>query len=64
MSVLGRDYIVAGDFFGSIMAGFFLGLGADWLFGTSPALTVSGIIAGSITGFYVMFRALKAMDNG
>lgn len=63
MSSLGKDYIAAGDFFGSIMAGFLLGLGGDWIFDTRPALTISGIIAGSITGFYVMFRQLKAMDN-
>ena len=63
MSALGRDYIAAGDFFGSIMAGFLLGFGGDWLFATRPTLTVLGIIGGSITGFYVMFRQLKAMDD-
>ncbi|MDH3606360.1 MAG: AtpZ/AtpI family protein [Acidimicrobiia bacterium] len=59
MSNVGQDFINGGDFFGAIMAGFLLGLGADYLFGTQPVLVVSGIIAGSITGFFVMYRHLK-----
>ena len=62
-SDMGRDFIAGGDFFGAIMAGFLLGLGGDFVFGTRPVLVVSGIIAGSITGFYVMFRHLKAADG-
>ncbi len=58
MSSMGEDFIAGGDFFGAIMAGFLLGLGADFLFDTRPVFVVSGIIAGSITGFYVMFRHL------
>ncbi len=56
---MGRDFIAGGDFFGAIMAGFLLGLGGDFLFDTRPVFVVSGIVAGSITGFYVMFRHLK-----
>ena len=60
---IGKDFIAGGDFFGAIMAGFLLGLGGDYLFGTRPVLVVTGIIAGSITGFYVMFRHLKDADG-
>jgi len=60
---MGEDFIAGGDFFGAIMAGFLLGLGADYLFGTRPVFVVSGIIAGSITGFYVMFRHLKGVNG-
>jgi F0F1-type ATP synthase assembly protein I len=60
---MGEDFIAGGDFFGAIMAGFLLGLGADYLFGTRPVFVVSGIIAGSITGFYVMFRHLKDVSG-
>ena len=45
MSAMGEDFIAGGDFFGAIMAGFLLGLGGDYLFGTRPVLVVSGIIA-------------------
>ena len=60
---IGRDFIAGGDFFGAIMAGFLLGLGGDYVFGTRPVLVVIGIIAGSITGFYSMYRHLKASDG-
>ncbi len=56
---MGQDFIAGGDFFGAIMAGLLLGLGGDYLFGTKPVLVVAGIIAGSITGFYVMYRQLR-----
>jgi F0F1-type ATP synthase assembly protein I len=60
---MGEDFIAGGDFFGAIMAGFLLGLGGDYIFGTRPVLVVGGIIAGSITGFYVMFRHLKDVSG-
>lgn len=63
MSSLGQDFIAGGDFFGAIMAGFLLGLGLDYLLGTRPVFVVSGIIAGSITGFYVMYRHVKNADG-
>ena len=59
MNTIGQDFIAGGDFFGAIMAGFLIGLGGDFVFGTRPVLVVTGIIAGSITGFFVMFRHLK-----
>ena len=40
------------NFFGSVMAGFVLGYGGDWLFGTDPILVVGGIVSGSVWGFY------------
>jgi F0F1-type ATP synthase assembly protein I len=56
---MGEDFIAGGDFFGAIMAGLLLGLAGDYIFGTKPILVVSGIVAGSITGFYVMYRQLR-----
>ena len=61
---MGKDFIAGGDFFGAIMAGFLLGLGGDYLFGTRPVLVVLGIIAGSVTGFFVMYRHLKDEPHG
>jgi len=56
---MGEDFIAGGDFFGAIMAGLLLGLAGDYVFGTKPILVVTGIVAGSITGFYVMYRQLR-----
>lgn len=63
MSSMGEDFIAGGDFFGAIMAGLLLGLAGDYIFGTKPILVVSGIVAGSITGFYVMYRQLRNVDG-
>ena len=63
MSSMGEDFIAGGDFFGAIMAGLLLGLGGDYLFGTKPILVVTGIVAGSITGFYTMYRQLRNADG-
>ncbi len=49
----------AGGFFGSVMAGFLLGLGADWLLGTDPLFVVAGIVSGSVAGFYRMLAWAK-----
>ena len=59
MNRYGRDMNVSGDFFGAIIAGLLLGLLGDGLLGTSPGLTVAGIVAGSVTGFYAMYRHAK-----
>ncbi len=65
MSSMSSGYIAAGDFFGSIMAGLLLGAGADWLFNTRPTFIVIGIIVGSVSGFYQMWRhAVEADPDG
>lgn len=65
MDSVSSGYIASGDFFGSIMSGLLLGVGADWLFDTRPAFIVVGIIVGSISGFYRMWRhAVEADPNG
>jgi len=42
-------------FFTSIFAGLLLGLGLDAWMGTSPAFTISGIVVGSISGFWKLW---------
>ena len=44
-----------GSFFGSWMAGFLLGWGADSLFGTRPLFIVIGIVSGAVVGFWRMW---------
>jgi F0F1-type ATP synthase assembly protein I len=53
----------AGGFFGSVMGGFLLGFGADWLFGTEPLFVVIGIVVGSIGGFYKMMAWAKSQEE-
>lgn len=53
----------AGAFFSSILSGFLLGLLGDWAFGTRPLLVVTGIIAGSATGFWRMWQYAKRQDE-
>lgn len=50
-----NGWSTAGDFFGSIIAGLGLGLGADWLLDTAPWFAVIGGIAGFGVGFWRMF---------
>jgi F0F1-type ATP synthase assembly protein I len=50
-------------FFGSIVAGMLLGLGADKLFDTDPVLVVAGIIAGSVIGFWRMWTIANRDDS-
>lgn len=58
------DFSAAGDFFGSIMAGFLLGLGLDWVFSTRPLFVVLGIVLGSVSGFLAMYRfALRSEER-
>ena len=55
-SAVSDGWVAGGSFFGSIMAGTLLGwLGDLWL-GTDPWLVVSGIVAGSVNGFYRMWE--------
>ena len=49
-------------FFGSIMAGVLIGLGADKLFDTDPVLVVLGVVAGSVIGFWRMWQIANRDD--
>ena len=64
---IGRNFAAgfeAASFFSTIMAGFLLGyLGDIWL-GTDPVLVVLGIIAGSVTGFWRMWRIANEDQSG
>ncbi len=60
---MGEGWVVGGSFFGSIMAGFLLGYLADRWLGTDPWLTVIGIIAGSVSGFYRMMAWAKDQER-
>lgn len=46
-------------FFSSILAGLVLGLGLDAWWGTRPALTVIGIVAGSVSGFWKLWLVAR-----
>lgn len=46
----------AGGFFASILAGLLLGLGLDAWLNTRPVLTIVGIVLGSVTGFWKMWK--------
>lgn len=54
-----HGWVEGSSFFGSIIAGTLLGwLGDHWL-GTDPWLIVTGIVAGSVTGFYRMWAMVR-----
>lgn len=55
--------VESASFFASLMSGFLLGFAGDWWLGTSPALTVAGIVAGSATGFWRMWQWAKGQDD-
>jgi F0F1-type ATP synthase assembly protein I len=58
---ISSEFAMAGDFFSSIISGFLLGFAGDHFLGTRPWLVVSGIVAGSVTGFYRMYRNSEFM---
>lgn len=62
-SATAGGWAAAGDFLGSILAGLFLGLGADALFNTDPWLVVTGIITGSYAGFHRMLVVGRRLDE-
>ena len=51
------------DLISSQVSGLILGLGADWLFSTTPVFTIIGVIAGAISGFYRLYRASAVMTE-
>jgi F0F1-type ATP synthase assembly protein I len=46
-------------FFTSILAGLLIGLGVDAWLGTGPAFTISGIVLGSVSGFWKLWSIAK-----
>lgn len=46
-------------FFTSILAGLLLGLGIDAWWGTGPAFTITGIVLGSVSGFWKLWSIAK-----
>ena len=62
-SAVSYGWIAGGSFFGSIVAGTFLGLGLDAWLNTRPWLVVAGIIIGSVSGFYRMWGLLDATGS-
>lgn len=58
-SAVNEGWVEGSAFLGSILSGTVLGLLADRWLGTDPLLTVIGIIAGSVSGFFQMWRLLN-----
>jgi F0F1-type ATP synthase assembly protein I len=51
------------DFFSSAAAGLLLGLGIDWLAGTSPWFTIVGVVAGFVSGFTKLWVASRVLEE-
>ena len=51
------------DFVSSVVAGLLLGLGIDWLAGSSPVATIIGVVLGFVAGFYKLWRASEVLEE-
>ncbi len=51
------------DFASSVIAGLLLGLGIDWLAGTSPIFTIVCIVAGFVSGFVRLWAASAVIEE-
>ncbi len=51
------------DFFGSLLAGFLLGYGADWLFDSAPIGVIIGIVIGAAAGFYKLYMVAQNAEE-
>ncbi|MGH8914356.1 MAG: AtpZ/AtpI family protein [Acidimicrobiia bacterium] len=58
-----EGWLQGGSFVGSILSGTLLGFLADEWLGTDPWLVVTGIVLGSYSGFMVMWRQAKKIDE-
>lgn len=56
----GKPNSAGAEFLASIIAGWLLGYGIDWIFGTKPWAMIIFMLLGFISGVY---RADKAMKN-
>lgn len=52
-----------GSFFGSILAGTLIGLGADSLFDTSPILTIAFVLLGIYSAFLRLWQEMKRQPD-
>lgn len=62
-STIGEGSSQGFDFFASIAAGLVLGLGLDWMFGTSPVFVIIGVIVGFVSGFIKLWVASAAIED-
>ncbi len=62
--MVGGEWVTSGSFLGSILAGMLLGYLADRWLGTDPWLVITGIVAGSYSGFMQMWKYSKQMEKG
>lgn len=51
------------DFISSLVSGLLLGLGADWLFSTSPVITIIGVVGGAVSGFMRLYRSSEILTS-
>ena len=51
------------DLFSTIAAGLMIGLLIDWAAGTAPILTIIGIVAGFVAGFYKLWAASAVLEE-
>ncbi|MBT8207303.1 MAG: AtpZ/AtpI family protein [Acidimicrobiia bacterium] len=51
------------DFISSLVSGLIVGLGADWLFSTSPVFTIIGVVMGAVSGFLRLYRASEILTD-
>ena len=55
--------VEAVSFFTSILAGFLLGFGLDVWLGTRPAFIITGIILGSVVGFWKLWQMATRQEE-
>jgi F0F1-type ATP synthase assembly protein I len=60
---ISEGWVKGGSFSGSILSGALIGYLADMWLGTEPWLVAIGIIAGSYSGFMIMWRYSKEAEE-
>lgn len=60
---IGESTSAGMDFFSSAIAGLVLGLGADWVFNTTPVFVIIGIIAGFVSGFAKLWSTSRILEE-
>lgn len=63
MRSAGRLSTVGWEFAISVIACFFAGFWADKKFGTSPWLTLGGLVLGMMTGFWTLYKVTRALQK-
>ena len=59
MEGTGRSF----DLFSTLAAGLLIGLAVDWMAGTSPVVTIIGIVLGFVAGFYKLWNASAVLEE-